>query len=350
MKTIVLCGGGTAGHIMPNIALLPMLRKKFNIHYIGDHNGMEKDIVAKYPEVTFHGISTVKLVRKFTLSNFALPFKLIKSINECKKILRSINPDIVFSKGGYVSVPVALAAHSLKIPVVGHESDYTMGLANKVIYRVCKCMCFSFENTQQKYCKKGVFTGSPIRPTLLCAHPDKVNNPKGFNQNKPYVLFMGGSLGARAINDVVSEHLGELTKRYNVLHITGKANDQANPTKGYLPVPFVNNIQDYMSRADVVVSRAGSNVIFELLYLGKPMILIPLPKDVSRGDQILNAYEFDKKGYAKLLLQQDLTIHSLIKDIEYCLKYRSAIKQKMISAGAENGNKNIVEQILKYTK
>lgn len=350
MKTIVLCGGGTAGHVMPNIALLPKLRNKYNIHYIGDSNGMEKDIMQKYDYVTYHGIDTVKLIRKLTLKNFSIPYKLIKSIFQCKKILEDVKPDVIFSKGGYVSVPVALAGTMLKIPVIGHESDISMGLANKIIYKTCKCMCFSFKTTAQKYDKKGVYTGSPIRPTLLCGHPEKIRTMATFDPNKPNILFLGGSLGAQAINNLVHDNISTLCKRYNVVHITGKGNNKEYNLKNYLQIEFLNNIQDAMTFADVVISRAGSNVIFELLFLNKPMLLIPLPKDASRGDQILNAHEFEKNGFAKVLLQEDMNINSLIKQIEYLNKYRNSIKQKMKQSESMMGNELIIKQIEKYTK
>ncbi len=349
MKTIIMCGGGTAGHIMPNIALLPKLRNRYRIHYIGDKNGMERDILAKYDYVTYHGIDTVKLIRKLTLKNFAIPFKLFTSIKQCRNIIRQIEPDIIFSKGGYVSVPVVIAGSMLKVPIVGHESDITMGLANKIIYSRCKCMCFSFKSTALKYNKRGLYTGSPIRPTLNCNNRNKIEQMAQFDPNKKTVMFMGGSLGARSINKVVHDNIELLTKRYNIIHITGKGNINPDKTSpNYLQLEFMNNIQDAMCYADMVVSRAGSNVIFELLYLNKPMLLIPLPKDVSRGDQILNAHEFEKNGFARVLLQSNLNFHTLTKEIEHVLKYKSGYIQKMKSEPNTCGNNLIAEQIDKY--
>ena len=350
MKKIVMCGGGTAGHIMPNIALFPALKNKYQIHYIGEPNSMEYGLVSKYPYVTYWSVASVKFIRKFTLKNLAIPFKLYKAIMQCKKILKEINPSVIFSKGGYVSVPVVIAGAMLHIPIVAHESDYSMGLANKIIYRKCSAMCFSFKALTLKYDKKGIYTGSPIRPTLNVFHPENMAKLGKFDEHKPNVLFVGGSLGAKAINDVVQSKINTLTKRYNIVHIVGNGNMVSERKSNYVQLEFLNNIQDAFAWADVVVSRAGSNVIFELLYLCKPMILIPLPKDVSRGDQILNAYDFEKNGYAKVLLQSELNEITLSNTIEKALQDKSGMELKMKKANKDIGNNLIIEQIDKFAK
>ncbi|MEG1500023.1 MAG: undecaprenyldiphospho-muramoylpentapeptide beta-N-acetylglucosaminyltransferase [Clostridia bacterium] len=347
MKTIILTGGGTAGHVMPNVALLPSLRKEFKkIYYIGTEKGIESSIIKKEKDVVFIPIKASKLIRKFTLKNLMLPLKLLSSICECKKILKELKPSAIFSKGGYASVPVVIAAKKLKIPVVSHESDLSMGLANKIIYRYCKSMCTSFLETS-KGKNKCVCTGSPIRESLLHGQKSKVLNK--FNQNKKLktILFFGGSLGAGKINEVVFSSLDDLTKKYNVLHITGKKNmRQTKCYKNYFQTEFANNIEDFFDACDLAVCRSGSNSIFELLALKKRMLLIPLPKEESRGDQIENAFYFKKKGYADVLEQKNLSKENLIAKIDDCLK-KGPIEIGKSESNIQLANQKILEQINK---
>ncbi len=346
MSKIVLCGGGTAGHVMPNIALLPYLKKQYDqIHYIGS-NGIEKKLISQFPFVKYHEISCVKLIRSLTLKNLSIPFKLIKSVNECKKILKQINPDVIFSKGGYVSVPVVLGAKN--IPIIAHESDYTMGLANKLIYKKANTMFFSFEETCKKY-KKGRLSGPPIRDEIMHGSAQKAKQQFNIKNNLPCILVVGGSMGAKAINEVIYKCIPTLCKKYNIIHITGK-----NVTKlthpNYFQIEYCNNIQDVLALANIIVSRSGSNAIFEFLALKKPMILIPLPKASSRGDQILNANYFVSKGFAKAINQEDLTQQTLINTINEVEKNKNEYINKMHNAKISNGTKIILEELLKYKK
>lgn len=341
MKKIVLCGGGSAGHVIPNIALLPYLKKEFDeIHYIGT-SGIEKEILKKYPEITFHEIKACKLKRSFSLSNLKIPFTLISSINKCKKILNQIKPNIIFSKGGYASLPVVFA-HG-KIPVIAHESDYTIGLANKLIMSKCNKMCFSFEKTANKYPRKGVFTGSPIRKEIL--NGNKNNIRLNFNNYKPTILFMGGSLGATAINNIVEESRECLLKKYNIIHIAGKNYNCKENISGYHCISYAHNIEDYLDASDIVVSRSGSNAIFELLKLKKPMLLIPLPKSSSRGDQILNANEFKEKGYAEIIQQDKLTKNTLITSVGQLYQNKNKYIDAMSKNNIKIGNEKIIQVI-----
>ena len=351
MKTIVLTGGGTAGHIMPHLALLPELKKHFNkIEYIGSFEGMEKDIIKK-EGIPYHCITTTKLVRSFTFKNFCIPFQLFKGIKEAKAHLKTIKPNIVFTKGGFVSVPVVIAAKKLHIPIVSHESDITLGLANKIIARYANIMCFSFERTVSELNKKAVFTGSPICAQIMSGNKQKIITEYGLNQEKPTLLFVGGSLGAKAINDVVFSSIKELLKSYNVIHITGKNNKNNKLSlKNYVQIEFTSHIEDLFACADCVISRAGSNVIFELLALQKPMLLIPLSKKQSRGDQILNANYFRKKGYAKVLEEENLTKKSLLQKINQTLVEKKQLVSNMDVNNVTSGNENILKQILKYSK
>ena len=348
MNTIVLCGGGTAGHVMPNIALICHLKKHFkNIYYIGSHNGIEKDILAEHKEIKYFPITSVKLIRGLTLKNLAIPFKLIKGYNQSKKILKELKPDIIFSKGGYVSVPVTFAAKSLGIPVVAHESDFNLGLANKLILKTCKKMCCSFEETAKSIGNKGVFTLSPVRNELFLGNAQKAKQVCKFNNNKQTILVIGGSLGAKAINEAMFKIADIITKEFNVIHIVGKGNIN-NKLKilNYHQIEFLSNIQDYFALCDLVVSRAGSNAINEFLVLNKPMLLIPLPKGNSRGDQILNAQNFTEKGFALTLLQEDLTEQNLLNKINELKENATKIRQNQAKFKGKNGTENILNVIL----
>jgi len=351
MKSIVLTGGGTAGHIMPHFALLPYLQKNFSkIYYIGSFNGMEKNLIEKQTNISYFGVTTTKLVRKFTLKNLFIPFQLFKGIKEAKKHLKHLMPSVVFSKGGFVSLPVVIACKRLKIPVISHESDITLGLANKIIYHYSKVLCTSFESTAHIK-KRMVYTGSPIREQIFNGNKNLIVEKYGLDNSKPTLLFLGGSLGAKIINELVFENIHDLLKEYNVLHITGKNNNHSklNNIKGYAQTEFVNDIENFYACADCVISRAGSNVIFELLVLKKPMLLIPLPKSESRGDQILNANYMKEKGFAKVLMQENLTSASLKQKIHQTILDKNALVTNMSTNTISNGNENIIKQILKYS-
>lgn len=351
-NTIVLCGGGTAGHVMPNIALLKHLKKHFkNIYYIGSVNGIEKDILKDYPEITYYPITSVKLIRGLNLKNLLIPFKLVKGYNQSKKILKELKPDIIFSKGGYVSVPVTMASKSLNIPVVAHESDFNLGLANKLILKTCTKMCCSFEETAKSIGKKGVFTLSPVRDTLFLGNSNKAKQVCGFNNTKPTILIIGGSLGAKAINDYIFKICKQLTEKFNVIHIVGKGNLNNNiKINNYHQIEFVSEIQDYFALCDIVVSRAGSNAINEFLVLNKPMLLIPLPKGNSRGDQILNANNFVEKGFATILEQENMTEQTLLSSINDLYTKSNKIKQNQAKHKGKNGTENILKVILDSVK
>lgn len=353
MKKIVLTGGGTAGHVMPNIALLKYLEKEFDeIHYIGSHNGIERNIIEKYPQVIYHGISTVKLIRSLTPKNLLIPFKLLKSLRETRKILKGINPSVIFSKGGFVSVPVVLAGSKLKIPIIAHESDSSIGLANKIIIKKCEKMCFSFENLAKKYKEKGLYTGSPIRDNIFKGDKEKTLKELNFAPNKTTILIMGGSLGATAINNVIFENAEELSKKYNIIHIVGKnnINKKLINLKNYKQIEFTNQIENYFAAADLIISRSGSNSIFEFLALKKPMILIPLPKASSRGDQILNAQIFHNNGFSHILYQEKLNKDSLLDLISYVFQNKNFYVSNMQKSTIQNANKLILNEIKKVAK
>lgn len=350
---IVLTGGGTAGHVIPHLALLSELKKHFTeIHYIGSYDGMEKEIIES-KKIPYNAITTVKLYRSFNPKNLLIPFKLIKGVCQAKKLLKQINPDVIFSKGGFVAVPVCKAGSKLKIPVISHESDFTLGLANKLNYKNSKVMCCSFETTS-KYGKKCVHTGSPLREQLLKGSKSRCIQDYKLNPLLPIIVVTGGSLGAVRINQTIAKSKNELLKNFNIIHICGKGKKIEEDIKThngkYVQLEFVSNPEDIFSSADIVVCRAGSNTIFEFLALSKPMLLLPLSKAESRGDQILNANEFANKGYAKIILDENLSDSVLIKEINEIYLNRNDYINNLKNSTENNGNKKILSEILKYTK
>jgi UDP-N-acetylglucosamine--N-acetylmuramyl-(pentapeptide) pyrophosphoryl-undecaprenol N-acetylglucosamine transferase len=344
MSTILLVGGGTAGHIMPHLALKPYLDKHYTkVYYVGSLTGMEKNIISAAGGFEYHAITTAKLNRSNMLKNVSLPYKFIKGTHEAKKLLKQLRPSIVFSKGGYVSLPVVVAAHSLGIPVVAHESDLSLGLANRLSKPFCGCICTTFEDTAKKIGKKGLYTGSAIKET-----PQK--NTFLGQSNKPILLITGGSLGSKIINQNVGEIAKKLTETFYVIHQVGKNNINSSlKIDGYNQIEFADDMRSLISAAAVVVSRAGSNTIFELAYAKKPMLLIPLPKGASRGDQIDNAKYFSRRGYAKVLFQENLTSQALYDQIMSLYHERQQYIDALKRANLPNGTQKIVQVLLDYT-
>ncbi len=334
MKKIILTGGGTAGHCVPNLALVPALKERgFEIKYIGSYEGIEKKLV-EHAKIPYFGISTGKLRRYFDMKNFTDPFRVLKGFGEALKILKEERPDVVFSKGGFVSVPVVKAASMLKIPVVIHESDMTPGLANKLSYGSAEKICCSFRKTLDLLpADKAVFTGSPIRASLLKGDRAKAKSFTGIRSGDyQTILVIGGSLGAQHVNEQVRRILPKLLPKYNVVHLCGKGklDPTLNSTDGYVQYDYIQKeLPDLFAMSDLVISRAGSNAIFELLALNKPNILIPLPAGASRGDQILNAEEFEKAGYSHVLLEENMTDESLLEAVQYVDEHRFEFIQKM---------------------
>ena len=349
MKSIVFTGGGSAGHIMPNLAIIDEIKDKYKIYYFGS-NGMEKDIIKKYSYITFIEIPTTKFIRSFNIKNLLIPFKLISSIIKTKKLLKEINPSLIFSKGGYVSIPTCLAGNSLKIPILTHESDLTLGLANKIIAHFAKHLCCSFEETANKY-KNGIHTGSPIRKKIFTGKKEIIVNRHKLKECLPTILIVGGSLGAQKINECVWNTLDQLAEKYNIIHIVGKnkINQKYLLHKNYTQLEFVSDIENYYTASDLIISRAGSNAIFEILALKKPMLLIPLSKASSRGDQILNANLFKRKSFANVLYEENLSQKTLIEKINETFRIKpvllNSIERHKINNGVDT-IKNLIKDIV----
>ena len=342
MKKIVLTGGGTAGHVTPNMAIIPRLKEMgYEISYIGTYNGIERKLIEDMG-IPYYGISSGKLRRYFSWKNFSDPFRVLKGYGEAKKLIKKLAPDVVFSKGGFVSVPVVFAASKRKVPVVIHESDMTPGLANKLALPKASKVCCNFPETKDTF-PEGVatVTGTPIRAELYQGNAAAAKEFCGFQYDKPTVLVIGGSTGSAAVNGAVWSALDQLLAEYNVIHICGKDKTDAskNGLPGYAQFEYVKQeLADLFALADLIISRAGANAICELLALRKPNILIPLSKAQSRGDQILNARSFEKSGYSKVIEEEELTTEVLINAVHEVNRE----KDKYIEAMSHNKERDAI--------
>ena len=312
MKRIILTGGGTAGHVTPNIALLPRLKElQYDIHYIGSYNGIEKELISQFG-IPYHGISTGKLRRYFSVQNFTDPFRVIKGMGEARKLIKILEPDVIFSKGGFVSVPVVLAGKGQHVPVIIHESDMTPGLANKISIPSATKVCCKFLH---------------------------------FTSDKPVILVVGGSLGAVAVNNAIRAILPELLKNFQVIHLCGrgKLDPSLNGTEGYAQFEYIKEeLRDLFALTDIVISRAGANAICELLALHKPNLLIPLSANASRGDQILNARSFERQGFSMVLEEEELTNETLLSAVHDLYDNR----EKYINAMKHSSQQDSIDTII----
>ena len=354
---IIMTGGGSAGHVTPNLALIPGLVKEgFEVQYIGTAEGIERKIISEQ-KIKYHVISSGKLRRYFDIKNFTDPFRVIKGIFEAKNIIKREKPDVVFSKGGFVAVPVVLGAFLNKVPVISHESDITPGLANKLALPYSTKICVTFSETL-KHIKsnKGILTGTPIRKALLEGSKLKGIKLCGFSNDRPVLLVIGGSLGSKVINDCIRKNISKLLKVYQIIHICGKGNiDSTLKQESYRQFEYVSDeLPHLLASADIVISRAGANVIYELLALKKPNLLVPLSKQSSRGDQILNAESFEKKGFSMVLQEEELNDESLLSSLETLYKDRFKYISNMEKSELQNAVEKIIsviqESINKKTK
>jgi UDP-N-acetylglucosamine:LPS N-acetylglucosamine transferase len=346
-KTIVFTGGGTAGHVTPNLALIEQLdRGEWDIHYIGT-SGMEKDLLKAVPDVTYHEIDSGKLRRYASLKTLSMPFHVLKGYRQSKRILKELKPAVLFSKGGYVSVPVVAAAKG-RCPVLTHESDYTPGLANRIDAHYADKVLVTFADTVPLVKgNKGVHTGTPIRPELYRGSREKALAFTGLSGKKPILLVTGGSLGAVAVNAAVREALPKLLETFDVIHLCGKGKlDSSVSFPGYVQYEYISDeMADLFAAADVVVSRAGANAVFELLALKKPMLLLPLSSASTRGDQELNADYFKKRGYARVLKADEVNAESVTAEVLALENTRDAYIETMKNAEGVDGTQQILNLI-----
>ncbi len=354
MKSIILTGGGTAGHVTPNLALIPYLKKEgWDIKYIGSKNGIERELIEK-EGIPYFAISTGKLRRYASMENVKDIFRVVEGIHEAKQLIKKLKPDVVFSKGGFVAVPVVLAAKAYKVPVICHESDITPGLANKIAMPFAKKVCTTFPETV-KYIKKdkGINTGTPIRDMLFSGNKAEGLDICGFTDEKAVVMMMGGSLGSVKINNVLRKDLDSLLEKYQIVHICGKGNFELSlmGKKGYTQFEYVSEeLPHIFAAADIIISRAGSNSISEFLALKKPSLLIPLSAKASRGDQILNAKSFEKQGFSMVLQEEDMNEKSLLDAVNKLYGEREKYIANMNESHLSNGTEQVMKVIREAVK
>ena len=346
MKKIVMTGGGTAGHVTPNIALFDSLQKDgYEIHYIGSYEGIEKGLIED-KKIPYYGISSGKFRRYRSWKNLTDPFRVLHGFFQARRLLGRIRPNVVFSKGGFVSVPVVMAAKTRHIPVIIHESDLTPGLANKLAMPSATKVCCNFPETLPYLPKeKAVLTGSPIRQELLHGNKQAAKDFCGFTGDLPILMVMGGSIGSVYINNAIRGCIDTLLTKYQIIHLCGKGNidESLKDKKGYAQFEYISeNLPDLFAAADLVVARAGANSICELLALHKPNILIPLSRNASRGEQILNANSFAKQGFSAVLEEEEVTSEKLMATIDDVMAHRS----KYIDAMKNSGQMNAIETIM----
>ncbi len=341
MKTIALTGGGSAGHVVPHLALLPELKKYFSPVYIGTE-GIEKKLLAG-SGIPFYTITAHKLVRGSVLKNLTLPFRLIRSVREAERALEECGAELIFSKGGYVALPVVLAARRKKLPVFSHESDFSPGLANRIISRRSTAVFTSFPETASML-KNGIYSGPPVRRELYRGSREAGLKKYRFDGKKPVLLSFGGGSGSAALCAALEGALPRLLARFDVINIAGK-NAKVPAKEGYVPLEFEQNMADAYACADYVISRAGSNTVFELLALKKPALLVPLENKRSRGDQAENAAYFSERGLCRVLHEKELSPDTLLSELEKLVQDES-LKSALARRRMRDGNDAILAALL----
>ncbi len=354
MKKIILTGGGTAGHVTPNLALIPSLKAEgWEIHYIGTENGIERRLIEAVDGVTYHVIKSGKLRRYFDVRNFTDPFRVVAGSFQSAALVKKIHPNIVFSKGGFVSVPVVYGAAISGVPVLIHESDMTPGLANRLSVPFAKALCCTFPEAAASAGKKGRVTGTPLRAELFTGDRETGRRLFSLTDSRPVLMVVGGSSGAQAINRAVRASLNQLTECFEVVHLCGKGNLDAEceGAKRYHQYEYLDeDMRHAYACADVLISRAGSNTLCEILALKKPALLIPYPKEASRGDQILNARSFEQRGLAHVLMQEDMTADTLLTAVIDTYKDRGRLIDAMERESSSDGVANVMHLIHQYAR
>ena len=348
-RKVVLTGGGTVGHVMLNKLLIPgLFNRDVEPVYIGSKKGIEKEIISA-TSIKYFNISSGKLRRYISIENGKDLFKVIKGVFDARKILKREKPEFVFSKGGFVSVPVVLAARSLNIPVYIHESDITPGLANKIASKFATKIFVTFKKTLDYLpTDKSEYLGPVIRDDLRRGYSRIGYEMTEINPEKPIILIMGGSLGSKAINQFVRDNLDTLLEEWQIIHLCGRGNHISSLGKeGYRQYEFVKRELPHLIKiSDLVIGRSGSNAIYEFLLNEKPMILIPLPLSQSRGDQVENAEYFKEKGYAEVIQESELDLAHFNQSAARIENNRSEIIARM--KGFEGGFRpeNLVDRLL----
>ncbi|CEG22690.1 UDP-N-acetylglucosamine--N-acetylmuramyl-(pentapeptide) pyrophosphoryl-undecaprenol N-acetylglucosamine transferase [Planococcus massiliensis] len=355
-RTILLTGGGTAGHVSLNQAILPELQKLgFNVEYIGSKDGIESELIPEtFPEVPYHAISSGKLRRYFSMKNFSDPFRVGAGLLQALSIIRKTKPEAIFSKGGFVSVPVAMAGKMLGVPVIIHESDVTPGLANKIAMPFANHIFTVFKETLKHVpAEKSTCTGSVIRSELMEGSAEIGKELCHFESDLPVLMIMGGSQGSAVVNEAIRSNLPALMEAYNVIHLCGKGNLDASLENlpNYCQFEYVTTeLPHLLHMTDFVVSRAGSNSIFEFLALKKPMLLIPLSRQKSRGDQILNAQLFKQQGFAHVIEEEDLTPENFLSEMQKLHLDEDLLVENMTMAEPPKTSSEMAKLVIAHSK
>ena len=348
MKKIVLTGGGTLGHVTPHLALIPHLREAgYEIHSIGTDNGMDAPKMRAEPGVHYHAVKSGKLRRYFSWQNFTDPFRVLAGAFQSARLMGKIRPDVVFSKGGFVAVPVVFGAWLHRVPVLCHESDLTPGLANRLCRPFARRFATTFPECAERLGRKAEMTGTPLRPELFQGSREKGLALFGFDGKKPVLLMMGGSSGAQSVNRALREALPRLSA-FDVAHICGRGNldPSLEGRAGYRQMEFLDaELPDALAATDLVLSRAGANALGEFQHLGRPMLLVPYPKGASRGDQILNARSLEKRGLCHVLMQEEMNPASLAEAIENTWRHREKLEKALREAPPADGTRRVLEMI-----
>ena len=354
MKRIVLTGGGTAGHVTPHLALLPHLKAQgYEIHYIGTKNGIEHSMIGAVDGITYHCVQSGKLRRYFDWKNFTDPFRVIWGAFQSAYLIGKIKPDVCFSKGGFVSVPVVIGSWLHRVPTLCHESDLTPGLANKICMKFAQRAATTFPECAKALGHKATFTGTPLRPELFKGSREEGLKMAHFTADKPVLLMMGGSLGAQSVNAALRKALPKLLETMQVFHICGKGNLDESLTNlpGYYQVEFMSETLPHaLACADYILSRAGANALCEFQALGKPMLLVPYPMGASRGDQVLNAQSFEKRGLAKVLPQDQMTEETLANEIFTLIENGDQYRKALHDAPPADGTQAVLRMIEEIQK
>ena len=353
-KRIVLTGGGTLGHVTPHLALIPHLKEDgYEIYYIGTEKGMEAEEIRAVPGVKYYSVKSGKLRRYHSWQNFTDPFRVIAGAFQAAHLIRKIRPDVVFSKGGFVAVPVVFGAWLNRVPVLCHESDLTPGLANRLCKPFAKKVATTFPECAEAIGAKAEMTGTPLRPELFQGSREEGLKLFGFDGGKPVLLMMGGSSGAQAVNQALRGALDALAPDFDIAHVCGRGNldETLERRPGYRQFEFLDaELPDAMAACDIVLSRAGSNAICEFQALARPLLLVPYPKGASRGDQILNARSLEKRGLCRVLMQEDMTPETLAKAIRETWDSREKLISAVQAAPPADGTKRVLELINEISK
>jgi UDP-N-acetylglucosamine--N-acetylmuramyl-(pentapeptide) pyrophosphoryl-undecaprenol N-acetylglucosamine transferase len=352
IKRIVFTGGGSAGHVTPNIALInQLLEQGSEVSYIGSTSGMEKSIVEHLP-IAFYSVHSGKLRRYFSWKNFTDPFLILLGIIQSFFLIKKIKPNIVFSKGGFVAFPVVVAAWLNRVPVIAHESDMSPGLANKLSFPFCKKICLTFDAAKKYFKQNAIVTGTPIRQSLFDGNKQKGMQLTKFGNDKPCLLIIGGGQGAQSINQCVRQALPELCEKYNVIHLCGPGKiDNATKNEAYFQIEYAKQeLADLFAQSEIVISRSGANSVYELLALKKPHIFVPLPLKSSRGDQIENANYFVKRGVSELIKDDELNSNRLIAKVNEVYNKREILISQMEKLGIQSATPKILSLLEEYQR